>query len=86
MAVKAYDYRWVYTKAQIELLTYDAPITVYKASDKKNDIGGECHKPDKEKCEEAVRKWNLRRAKRKFDLKKFLGSGLKEESDNTKKD
>lgn len=66
-----YEYLWGYTRAQIELMNHDAPITVYKASKKKHSAGD---KPDPEKCHMAVLKWKLRRAKRKFNI----GSVLKD--------
>lgn len=66
-----YEYLWGYTRAQIELMNHDAPITVYKASEHKRRAND---KPDPEKCHEAVLKWKLRRAKRKFNI----GSVLKD--------
>lgn len=69
-------------------MAHDVTLTVYKArekSDSSKGVGGGYHKPDKAKCEEAVRKWKLRRAKRKFDLKKFLGGGNKPNEEQEKK-
>lgn len=69
-----YDYYWVYTSAQIELMNADAPFIAYKKRDKKEEEnpsrnGGE---PTKESCEETVRKWQERRKKRRFKMEEFL--------------
>lgn len=68
-----YEWNWVYTKAQLELLNADCMVTLYKDRPKEKKKGYE--KPDKAKMDEAVRKWKLRKARRKFDLATFLGNG-----------
>jgi hypothetical protein len=69
-------------------MAHDVTLTVYKAREKSDNKGVSSgyHKPDKAKCEEAVRKWKLRRAKKKFDFKKFLGGGDKPKEEEGKKD
>lgn len=71
-----WEWNWVYTKAQLQLMAYDQAITVYKAREKTKQKG--YVKPDKEKMEETYRKWKLRKAQNKFNLKKFLGEGKKD--------
>lgn len=61
----------------------DTTVTYYKAREKKSHKG-EYVKPDKEKMEETVRRWKLRKAQRKFNLKKFLGEGVKKEDNGNK--
>ena len=53
-----YDYYWVYTSAQIELMNADAPFIAYKKRDKKDEgnPSGNGGVPTKEGCEETVRK------------------------------
>lgn len=84
-----YDYYWVYTSAQIELMNADAPFIAYKKRDKKDEEnpsenGGE---PTKESCEETVRKWQERRKKRRFKVQDFLQGRLntKEKSQSQEK-
>lgn len=79
-----YDYYWVYTSAQIELMNADAPFIAYKKRDKKNEEnpsenGGE---PTRESCEETVRKWQERRKKRRFKMQEFL-NGKQKASENS---
>lgn len=78
-----YEWNWVYTRAQLQLMAHDVQITVYKARDKKPKKG-EYVKPDKEKMEEAYRKWKLKKAQNAFNLKKFLGEGKKGNDNGTK--
>ena len=76
----------MYTKAQLQLMAYDTTVTLYKAREKKHDNGGAYHKPDKAKMHDAYVKWKLRRAKRKFDIKKFLGGASKDNDDGKGKE
>ena len=84
-----YDYYWVYTSAQIELMNADAPFIAYKKRDKKDEEnpsdGGT--EPTKESCEETVRKWQERRKKRRFKVQDFLQGRLntKEKSQSQEK-
>lgn len=75
-----WEWNWVYTRAQLQLMAIDATITVYKAREKPKHSAVE--KPDPEKVEEAVRLWKLKKARRKFDLSKFLGDGYKKKDNN----
>lgn len=78
---------WGYTRAQVELMAHDAPITVYKAREKKKADPN--HVPTPEESHEAYRKWLLRKAKRKFNLKKFLAEqkqGQTNKDNNDKKE
>ena len=84
-----YDYHWVYTSAQIELMNADAPFIAYKKRNKKDEgnpsDGGT--EPTKESCEETVRKWQERRKKRRFKVQDFLQGQLntKEKSQSQEK-
>ena len=84
-----YDYHWVYTSAQIELMNADAPFIAYKKRNKKDEgnpsDGGT--EPTKASCEETVRKWQERRKKRRFKVQDFLQGQLntKEKSQSQEK-
>lgn len=84
-----YDYYWVYTSAQIELMNADAPFIAYKKRDKKDEgnPSGNGGEPTKESCEETVRKWQERRKKRRFKVQDFLQGRLntKEKSQSQEK-
>lgn len=84
-----YDYYWVYTSAQIELMNADAPFIAYKKRDKKDEenLSGNGGEPTKESCEETVRKWQERRKKRRFKVQDFLRGRLntKEKSQSQEK-
>lgn len=62
-------------------MAHDTTVTVYKAREKPQRKSGEYRKPDKEKMEEAYRKWKLRKAQGAFNLKKFLGDSEVEGED-----
>lgn len=85
-----YDYHWVYTSAQIELMNADAPFIAYKKRNKKDEgnpsDGGT--EPTKESCEETVRKWQERRKKRRFKMQDFLNGkyGASEKSNSQEND
>lgn len=73
-----YDYHWVYTSAQIELMNADAPFIAYKKRDKKDEgnpsDGGT--EPTKESCEETVRKWQERRKRDVSRCRIFLTESM----------
>lgn len=73
-----YDYYWVYTSAQIELMNADAPFIAYKKRDNKDEEkpSGNGGEPTKESCEETVRKWQERRKKRRFKVEEFLNGQM----------
>ena len=73
-----YDYYWVYTSAQIELMNADAPFIAYKKRDKKDEENPSGHggEPTKESGEETVRKWQESRKKRRFKVQDFLRGRL----------
>lgn len=71
-----YEYNWVYTIAQIELMNIDAPITCYK---KRKRAEGE--KPTQKEMGETVERWKERKKKRKWKMQDLLRKG-KMESDN----
>lgn len=80
--VQMYEYLWGHTVAQIQMLMYDRPKTVYK-HDKSHGLkpGDKGYKPDKKKLDAAVERWKKRKAERKkqgFSLSKFLSTGKKE--------
>lgn len=77
--VPMYEYYWGHTKAQIELIDIDQPITVFEKS-KDVKPGQPGYKPNARKLREATEKWKKRKAereKRGFDLNKFLRTGEK---------
>ena len=55
-----YEYKWVYTIAQIELMTIDAPLTCYKARERDKNTP-----PTAAELTETVREWRERKKKRK---------------------
>lgn len=67
-------------------MALDVSFTAYKAREKERPKMGEYRKPDKAKMHEAYVKWKLKRAKKKFDLKKFLGGKLKSDKDGEKEE
>lgn len=80
--VPMYEYYWGHTAAQIQLIDYDQPLTLYRRHDpnegkKPGDPGW---KPNKKKLEDTVEKWKKRKKEREergFDLNMFLGTGAK---------
>lgn len=84
--VPMYEYYWGHTKAQIELMTIDVPLTLFKKSDRSGPKPGEKgYKPDAKKLDDAVRKWKKMKAEREkkgFSIKKFLGA-LESPTDTT---
>lgn len=80
--VQMYEYYWGHTAAQIDLIDIDQPLTVYAKHENKSGLkpGDKGYKPDKKKLEDAVRKWEKRKAereKRGFKLDHFLQTGEK---------
>lgn len=79
-----YEWYWGHTAAQIELIDADAPFTCYKRREKSNDgglkPGDRGYKPDAQKLEATVKKWEKRKAAREargFSLNKLLATGEK---------
>lgn len=74
--VRAYDYWWGYTKAQIHLMTIDAPISTYKSKDK-NPTAAEMSALSEEWRK---RKGNGTRTGRKLTIGELF-NGVKEDKD-----
>ena len=72
-----YEYNWVYTIAQIELMTIDAPLTCYKAREKDKNTP-----PTAEELNETVREWKERKKKRKWKMEDLLKKVEGENKDN----
>lgn len=72
-----YEYNWVYTIAQIELMTIDAPLTCYKAREKDKNTP-----PTAEELNETVREWKERKQKRKWKMEDLLKKVEGENKDN----
>ena len=72
-----YEYKWVYTIAQIELMTIDAPLTCYKAREKDKNTP-----PTAEELTETVREWRERKTKRKWKMEDLLKKARGENKDN----
>lgn len=88
--IPMYEYYWGHTAAQIELIEADAPMICYpKREDERPKglkPGDKGYRPDPKKLEEAVRRWEKRKAareKRGFDLEKLLRTGEKVPLDKT---
>lgn len=85
--VQMYEYYWGHTAAQIDLIDFDQPITVYKKHDENENGSGhglkpgdKGYKPNKKKLDAAVERWQKRKAAREargFDLGKLLRTGEK---------
>lgn len=77
-----FEYYWGHTAAQVQLIIYDRPKTVYKMDRNRGLKPGEKgYKPDKKKLDAAVERWKKRKAERErqgFSLDKFLSTGKKE--------
>ena len=72
-----YEYNWVYTIAQIELMTIDAPLTCYKARERDKNTP-----PTAEELNETVREWRERKKKRKWKMEDLLKKARGENKDN----
>lgn len=63
-----YEYYYVYTIAQIELMNIDVPMTCYR---RKRDKDAP---PTREEMDETVRKWEERKKRRKWKIEDLLNS------------
>ena len=72
-----YEYNWVYTIAQIELMTIDAPLTCYKAREKDKNTP-----PTADELNETVKEWKERKKKRKWKMEDLLKKVEGENKDN----
>lgn len=79
-----WEYYWGHTKAQVELMTADAPFVAYKKREKPKP-GDPGYKADPDKIQRDYEKWLERKKKRKVSLNSFLGDKYNE-NDNTKKE
>lgn len=75
-----YEYNWVYTIAQIDLMTIDAPLTCYKERKDKNAP------PTADELNKTVEKWKERQKKRKWKMKDLLKNAFQEKEAQTVKD
>lgn len=86
--VPMWEYYWGHTKAQIELMTIDVPLTLFKKDKSgKPKPGEKGYKPNPKKLQEAVERWKKKkedRKKRGFSLSKFLNTGEKIPVDDNK--
>lgn len=67
-----YEYNWVYSIAQIELIAIDVPLVLYSSSSEK--------KHSKRELDELTRKWKEKKEKDekngvKFSLGDFISTG-----------
>lgn len=72
-----YEYYYVYTIAQIELMNIDAPMTCYRHERGKNTP------PTRAEMDETVKRWEERKKKRKWKMQDLLRESSKPENDNT---
>lgn len=68
MSVRAYDYWWGYTNAQIELMAVDVPVIVYKDNKPKHS---------KSELEDLTRRWKAKKEReqgegKSISLKDFV--------------
>ena len=83
--VPMWDYYWGLTIAQVELLTIDQPIVVYKRDDSNKPKPGEKgFTRTADQAQAAYRKWKERQEReknsgKKINLNTFLSTGKKEE-------
>lgn len=75
-----WEYRWGHTKAQVELLSADAPFVAYKAKEKPKP-GDPGYKADPDKTQRDYERWLEKKKSRKVGLNTFLGG----KNNNTKK-
>lgn len=77
--IKAYDYWYGYTKAQIELMAIDQPVTVFRKDKKCGENGGHTRAEMKKIAEEWEKKHGKAgRVSEKVNLSEFL-SGSKDD-------
>lgn len=84
--VPMYEWYWGHTVAQIDLIDIDQPLTLYAKQEGNNGLkpGDHGYKPNKKKLEEAVRRWEKRKAAREargFKLDALLATGEKVPTD-----
>lgn len=63
-----YEYYYVYTIAQIELMNIDVPMTCYRHKRDKDTP------PTRAEMDETVRKWEERKKRRKWKIEDLLNS------------
>lgn len=80
-----WEHYWGHTKAQVELMTADAPFVAYKKREKPKP-GDPGYKADPDKIQRDYEKWLERKKKRKVSLNSFLGDKYNENDKNTKKE
>ena len=84
--VPTWEYSWGHTKAQVELMSIDAPFVAYKKREKPKP-GQPGYKADPDKIQRDYEKWLERKKRRKVNMETFLGGKDKktEQDNNTKK-
>ncbi|KGF52445.1 hypothetical protein HMPREF9302_04020 [Prevotella amnii DNF00058] len=75
-----YEYYYVYTIAQIELMNIDVPMTCYRHERGKNDP------PSRKEMDNAVKKWEERKKHRKWKMEDLLKGKLPKEEKQLKKE
>ena len=80
-----WEYYWGHTKAQVELLSADAPFVAYKKREKPKP-GQPGYKADPEKIQRDYEKWLERKKRRKVNMDTFLGGKDNKQNNNTKKE
>lgn len=73
-----YEYRTVYTIAQLELMNIDAPLTCYKAKERDKNTP-----PTTEELNQTVRDWKERKSKRKWKMQDLLKQAIGVKKDNS---
>lgn len=79
-----WEYYWGHTKAQVELMTADAPFVAYKKREKPKP-GQPGYKADPDKIQRDYERWLQKKKSRKVGLNTFLG-GKNNNDNNTKKE
>lgn len=73
-----YEYRTVYTIAQLELMNIDAPLTCYKAKERDKNTP-----PTAGELNQTVRDWKERKSKRKWKMQDLLKQAIGVKKDNS---
>ena len=73
-----YEYRTVYTIAQLELMNIDAPLTCYKAKERDKNTP-----PTAEELNQTVRDWKERKSKRKWKMQDLLKQAIGVKKDHS---
>lgn len=71
--MRAYDYWWGYSAAQIDLMVADQPVIVYKKDVKRNADGSVRH--TKKEMDELWEKWEKKKAKEGSKVGKRINLG-----------